>query len=88
MPTWERWLPIRRNQYDPDKRAYHLVFAPAGTTLAELAGAAGLRWTIEECFHRAKDDLDEDEIAHRQRTGAMVKRPPTTALPSALSRPP
>src|SRR3954464_6725453 len=24
-------------------------------TLAELAGAAGLRWTIEECFQRAKE---------------------------------
>ena len=33
------------------------VSAPAETTLMELAGAAGLRWTIEECFQRAKDDL-------------------------------
>jgi hypothetical protein len=31
------------------------VFARAGTTLAELAGAAGLRWTVEECFQRAKE---------------------------------
>jgi hypothetical protein len=28
-----------------------------GVSLGELAGAAGLRWTIEECFERAKDDL-------------------------------
>ena len=62
---WERWLLIRRNQNDPDKRAYYLVFAPAGTTLAELAGAAGLRWTIEECFQRAKDDLGLDHCEAR-----------------------
>ena len=50
----ERWLLIRRSRNDPDKRAYCLVFCPTDTTLAELAGAAGLRWTIEECFQRAK----------------------------------
>jgi len=62
---WERWLLIRRSQKDHDKRAYYLVFAPAGTTLAELAGAAGLRWTIEECFQRAKDDLGLDHCEAR-----------------------
>ena len=33
--------------------------------LAELAGAAGLRWTIEECFQRAKDDLGLDHCEAR-----------------------
>jgi SRSO17 transposase len=64
-PGWERWLLIRRSRKDHDKRAYYLVFAPAGTTLAELAGAAGLRWTIEECFQRAKDDLGLDHCEAR-----------------------
>jgi SRSO17 transposase len=59
-PRWEHWVLVRRNQRDPSKRAYYFVFAPAGTTLAELAGVAGLRWTIEECFQRAKDDLGLD----------------------------
>ena len=51
---------IRRSRRDPPDRAYYVVFAPAGTSLAELAGAAGLRWTIEECFQRAKEELGLD----------------------------
>ena len=53
-PGFEHWLLIRRSRREPDKRAYYFVFAPAGVSLGELAGAAGLRWTIEECFERAK----------------------------------
>ncbi|MER9794749.1 hypothetical protein [Mesorhizobium sp. M0213] len=41
---FERWLLIRRSRKEPEKLAYYLVFAPKGTALAELAGAAGLRW--------------------------------------------
>jgi SRSO17 transposase len=62
---FERFLLIRRNRRDPERRAYYLVFAPAGTTLSELAGVAGLRWTIEECFQRAKDDLGLDHCEAR-----------------------
>jgi Transposase DDE domain len=62
---WERWLLIRRNRRDPAKQAYYLVFAPIGTTLAELAGVARLRWTIEECFERAKDELGLDHCEAR-----------------------
>ncbi|MBO0734056.1 MAG: hypothetical protein J2P49_07010 [Methylocapsa sp.] len=32
----------RRNRRDPAKEAYDLVFAPAGTTFAELDGVSGL----------------------------------------------
>jgi hypothetical protein len=32
--------------------SYYLVFAPAEATVAELAGQARLRWTIEECLQR------------------------------------
>ena len=56
---------VRRNRRDPERRAYYLVFCPAGTTLAELAGVAGLRWTIEECFQWAKDDLGLDHCEAR-----------------------
>ena len=45
--------------------AYYLAFAPAGSELAELAGAAGLRWTIEECFQRAKEELGLDHCEAR-----------------------
>jgi hypothetical protein len=60
-----RWVLIRRNRRDPDKLACYLAFAPKNTALAELAGAAGLRWTIEECFQRAKDDLGLDHCEAR-----------------------
>ncbi|MFS8053324.1 IS701 family transposase [Rhizobium sp. BR 317] len=62
---WERWLLIRRSRRDPDAQAYYFVFAPAGTELSELAGAAGLRWTVEECFQRTKDDLGLDHCEAR-----------------------
>lgn len=60
-----RWLLARKSLRDPDAIAYYFAFAPAETTLAELAGAAGLRWTIEECFLRAKDDLGLDHCEAR-----------------------
>src|SRR4029453_8029566 len=63
--VFERWVLIRRNRRDAQDRAYYLVFAPAGTGLAELAGAAGLRWTIEECFQRAKEELGLDHCEAR-----------------------
>src|SRR5919112_4000668 len=47
---FEHWLLIRRSRREPDKRAYYFAFAPVGVSLGELAGAAGLRWAIEECF--------------------------------------
>jgi SRSO17 transposase len=62
---FERSMLIRRNRKEPDKQAYYLILAPKGTTLAELAGAAGLRWTIEECFERAKTDLGLDHCEAR-----------------------
>ena len=62
---FERWSLIRRHRRDASERAYYLVFAPAGTELAELAGAAGLRWTIEECFQRAKEELGLDHCEAR-----------------------
>jgi SRSO17 transposase len=62
---FERWLMIRRSLKEPEKLAYYLVYAPAGTLFTELAGAAGLRWTIEECFERAKDDLGLDHCEAR-----------------------
>jgi SRSO17 transposase len=62
---FERWVLIRRSRHDPQAQAHYLVFAPAGTELAELAGAAGLRWTIEECFQRAKEELGLDHCEAR-----------------------
>jgi SRSO17 transposase len=47
------------------ERTYYLVFAPPGSNLAELAAVAGLRWAVEECFERAKDDLGLDHCEAR-----------------------
>jgi SRSO17 transposase len=62
---FERWLLIRRGRREAVERAYYLVFTRTGTTLAELAGAAGLRWTIEDCFQRAKEELGLDHCEAR-----------------------
>lgn len=62
---YARYVLIRKSRTDPHALSYYLVFAPAEATLAELAGAAGLRWTIEECFQRAKDDLGLDHCEAR-----------------------
>lgn len=62
---FERWILIRRSRNNPEERAYYLVFSRTGTALSELAGAAGLRWTIEECFQRAKEELGLDHCEAR-----------------------
>jgi len=54
---YKRWLLCRRSRSDPQAIAYYFAFASEEADLAELAGAAGLRWTIGECFQRSKDDL-------------------------------
>jgi SRSO17 transposase len=45
--------------------ACYVVFAPADVELSELAGVAGLRWTIETCFELAKDELGLDHCEAR-----------------------
>jgi SRSO17 transposase len=62
---FDHWLLVRQSLRDPGERAYYIVFAPADVSLAELAGVAGLRWTIETCFETAKDDLGLDHCEAR-----------------------
>ena len=62
---FDHWLLVRRSLRDPEERAYYVVFAPADVSLAELAGVAGLRWTIETCFATAKDELGLDHCEAR-----------------------
>lgn len=62
---FERWILIRRNRKNPAEREYYLVFSKAGTALSEVAGAAGPRWTIEDCFQRAKEELGLDHCEVR-----------------------
>lgn len=62
---FRRWLLFRRSLKNPDDLAYYFAYAREDASLEELAGAAGLRWTIEECFLRAKDDLGLDHCEAR-----------------------
>ena len=62
---FERWVLIRRNRKDASEYAYYFVFAPRGVGFAELAAAAGSRWTVEECFERGKSDLGLDHCEAR-----------------------
>jgi hypothetical protein len=61
LPMQHRWeedgrhfLLIRRCLDDPSQTAYYFVFAPLGTTLAEMVQAIGARWRIEEGFETGK----------------------------------
>ena len=90
---FERWLLIRRSRRNASERAYYLVFTRTGTTLAELAGAAGLRWTIEECFQRAKEELGLDHCEarswhgwHRHMTLCMAAAAFLAGLQASLRR--
>ena len=62
---FSRWLLARRSLSNPRTIAYYFAYARSGTALADLAAAAGLRWTIEECFLRARDDLGLDHCEAR-----------------------
>jgi SRSO17 transposase len=62
---FESWLLVRRKRSKSAEQAYYLAFAPPGSSLAELAAVAGLRWAVEECFERAKDDLGLDHCEAR-----------------------
>ncbi|RWX60134.1 IS701 family transposase, partial [Mesorhizobium sp. M2A.F.Ca.ET.039.01.1.1] len=62
---FEHWLLVRRKRSTSAEKSYYLVFAPPGSSLAELAAVAGLRWAVEECFERAKDDLGLDHCEAR-----------------------
>jgi SRSO17 transposase len=53
---WRLWLLVRRSRSEARQRAYYLCRGPAGTPRRELVRVAGLRWTVEECFERAKGD--------------------------------
>ncbi len=81
-PAWERWLVARRNLQvpdDPRSLAYYVVFAPADTSLAEIARVIGRRWAIETGFLESKGEvgLDQYEVRswhgwHRHITLALL----------------
>jgi SRSO17 transposase len=66
QPPWEHWLLVRRHPSKPDQLAYYVVFGPADTTLARVAGR---RWAIEECFEAAKQEVGLADYEIRSRHG-------------------
>lgn len=59
----EHFLLIRRSLTDPQDKRYYFVFAPQGTTLAEMVQAIGARWRVEEDFENSKDlGMDQYEV--------------------------
>jgi SRSO17 transposase len=66
---FERWCLVRRSLSDPDDLQAYVVFAPAGTPLANLVRVAGSRWTIEVAFEAAKGEVGLDQYEVRSWTG-------------------
>jgi SRSO17 transposase len=65
LPTDEVWLLARRSVSKPSEVAYYLSNAEADTPLATLAHVASTRYTIEQCFEEAKDDVGLDHYEVR-----------------------
>jgi hypothetical protein len=65
LPTEEVWLLARRSVSNPSEIAYYLSNANAETSLAMLAHVASSRYTIEQCFEEAKDDVGLDHYEVR-----------------------
>jgi SRSO17 transposase len=65
-PGFEHGLLVRRSIADPEVLAYYVVFAPEGTTLAQLVRVAGSRWAIEECLESAKNEVGLDQYEVRR----------------------
>jgi SRSO17 transposase len=69
---WQKWLVVRQSPVageKPAERAYVIVFAPCGTTLAEMAAAIGTRWTVEQCFEEGKGEVGLDHYEVRSWQG-------------------
>ena len=66
---WRLWLLVRRHRERPDERAYYLCRGPASTPRRELVRVAGSRWTVEECFERAKGDCGLSDYKVRSWVG-------------------
>jgi SRSO17 transposase len=73
-PGWGRWLLVRRQILTPaqietavePELAYYLCAGPPGTTDDDLIRVAGTRWSIEECFQTAKNEVGLDHYQVRR----------------------
>ena len=60
------WLLARRRLSDPTDLAYYRVYGPADTVVEEMVRVAGQRWTVEEGFEQAKQEVGLDEYEVRR----------------------
>ena len=79
LPGPDAWLLARRSVSDPTELAYYLSSAPEDTPVGTLAGVAGNRYTVEQCFEegKGKTGLDHYEVRtwpswHRHITLSMM----------------
>lgn len=71
-PGWQKWLLVRRSLVSgatPAERASVRVFAPAGTTLAQMAITIGARWSVEQCCEEGKGEVGWDHYDVRSWQG-------------------
>ena len=62
---WVHAVLVRRHPERLDELAYYLVYAPVGTSLEEVVGVAGARWTIDDLFKQAKGQVGLDHYEVR-----------------------
>jgi SRSO17 transposase len=60
------WVLARRSITDPSDIAYYVCFGPRGTRLRELVRVAGSRWSVEESFQTAKNEVGLDQYQVRR----------------------
>ena len=65
---FDKWVLARRHIHTGNLD-YHIVFAPASTTLTQVVQIAGKRWTIETGFEDLKQDVGLDEYETRSWKG-------------------
>jgi SRSO17 transposase len=66
LPGPDRWLLARRSMGNPSEIAFYLADAGPEVPLGVLARVASSRYTIEQCFGEAKDDIGMDHYEVRQ----------------------
>jgi SRSO17 transposase len=64
-PGRGHWLLVRRSLTDGEL-AYYVCYGPAETSLAELVGVAGVRWTVECGFQQGKGETGLDHYQVRR----------------------
>ena len=62
---WQRGLLVRRSLDTGQEMTAYFTFAHCGTSLDDLALAAGARWNIERCFQESKSQLGLDQYEVR-----------------------